>query len=254
MWTDPVVLLWILIVATGVMRWKKWSKAFSIIGSSAILWLLIISTPFIPKLLINSLERHYLPFDTSRYAYIRSDSVYIVVLASGYNADEQLPPSIQLTETSLVRLVEGIRIQRFFPKSILITTATGNTGAPYSLAQVQAWAANSLGILPKACLPIPSATNTKEEAIACRAVCSAKYALILVTSANHLPRAMMHFRNAGLNPIPAPTGYHARQNKYQNELTILPNAYNLVLMRFAIHEYVGYLWGRIQWNSEKQAD
>ena len=35
---------------------------------------------------------------------------------------------------------------------------------------------------------------------------------ILVTSANHMPRAVAAFRKAGMDPIPAPTEYLARDD------------------------------------------
>jgi uncharacterized SAM-binding protein YcdF (DUF218 family) len=66
---------------------------------------------------------------------------------------------------------------------------------------------------------------------------------ILVTSATHMPRAMMLFESLGLNPIPAPTNFYKTES---NSFFIAPEVESFNISRIAIHEYIGILWSKIR--------
>ena len=63
----------------------------------------------------------------------------------------------------------------------------------------------------------------------------------LVTSAYHMERAKREFEKVEANPIPAPTDFKVKTEKY-NALDFLPDAQNLRNSDLAIHEYLGILW------------
>jgi len=63
----------------------------------------------------------------------------------------------------------------------------------------------------------------------------------LVTSAYHMERALKEFEKVGANPIPAPTDFKIKTEKY-NALDFLPDAQNLRKSDLAFHEYLGILW------------
>ena len=66
---------------------------------------------------------------------------------------------------------------------------------------------------------------------------------LLVTSASHMPRAMMLNRKAGLNPIPAPTARRAAGTTLKSDPAFwLPSAGALEMSERAIHEYLGIAW------------
>ncbi len=62
--------------------------------------------------------------------------------------------------------------------------------------------------------------------------------IVLVTSAFHMPRAMMLFQKAGFQATPAPTDYKASSLRH---FWYFPSITGLRLSYFALHEYAGYL-------------
>jgi uncharacterized SAM-binding protein YcdF (DUF218 family) len=61
-----------------------------------------------------------------------------------------------------------------------------------------------------------------------------------------MPRAIMHFRHAGLNPIPSPTNFIIKQNQKQDQnWFFIPSSTNIHSMETIFHEYLGILWAKI---------
>ncbi|MFA5386667.1 MAG: YdcF family protein [Candidatus Paceibacterota bacterium] len=63
----------------------------------------------------------------------------------------------------------------------------------------------------------------------------------LVTSAYHMERAKREFEKVEASPIPAPTDFKIRTERY-TALDFLPDARNLRNSDLAVHEYLGILW------------
>ncbi len=72
----------------------------------------------------------------------------------------------------------------------------------------------------------------------------------LVTSAYHMPRAFMTFKNLGMNPVPAPADF--KQKECCALFDFLPNPANLLNSDRAIHEYFGMWYYRLQYFGEQQ--
>ncbi len=68
--------------------------------------------------------------------------------------------------------------------------------------------------------------------------------IILVTNADHLPRARLAFEHFGLNITAAPLGFKARNHRDSpyTILDLLPSANAMSLSSSAIHEFIGYTW------------
>lgn len=71
--------------------------------------------------------------------------------------------------------------------------------------------------------------------------------VVLVTSGLHVRRSLIYFSHFGVRAIGVRADYaHAR-------LSLLPNAYNLLMAELALHEYVGILryhvYNWLGWNS-----
>jgi len=61
-----------------------------------------------------------------------------------------------------------------------------------------------------------------------------------------MPRAVMHFRNAGLNPIAAPTNFNIRKNNISGSYTdYFPSPGNIRFMEIVFQEYLGMLWAKM---------
>jgi len=65
---------------------------------------------------------------------------------------------------------------------------------------------------------------------------------ILVTSAAHMPRSMALFRKRGLQPIPAPADFPAREPQGFDPSRFFPGAGGLGQVETALHEYLGLAW------------
>lgn len=56
---------------------------------------------------------------------------------------------------------------------------------------------------------------------------------LLITSGFHMKRALMYFNNFHISVVPVPSDFVKAQ------VSLIPRAYNLALLEFAIHEYIG---------------
>ncbi len=63
---------------------------------------------------------------------------------------------------------------------------------------------------------------------------------VLITSAYHMPRAMLVFQRAGLNAIPYPVDFYTHDTIVWNDLIPFPQ--NWETLNLALHEYVGILF------------
>lgn len=70
--------------------------------------------------------------------------------------------------------------------------------------------------------------------------------VLLVTSATHMHRAVLAFRSAGVDVIPAPTDFLAVDVNRPEALSWIPGAGALSGTTHALHEYLGRLWYRLR--------
>jgi uncharacterized SAM-binding protein YcdF (DUF218 family) len=215
----------------------------------SLIWFFLISTPFIPEALLSVLENddgsqlHLAYLGSSDTAYF--GDVHILILGSGYGTDDRLSWNNQLSPSAITRLNEGIRLHRLMPGSMLVTSGYGNN-QPLAQATVSAFAAKELGVDSTHILTIPEPWNTKDEAITYAKRYGTSHTLYLVTDAAHMRRSLMHFRNAGLHPIPAPSNFRLRINNIPKQFYhYFPSSQNIYFMEIVFHEYLGLLWMRM---------
>ena len=171
---------------------------------------------------------------------------WVVVLGGGHSEGRSLAAVHQLSAPSLVRLAEGIRLQRLLPGSKLVLSGGGNgTGA--TEADVLAAAAASLGAPADRMVLESQSKDTIDEVRALRELLG-KERFALVTSAGHLPRTMAMFRKAGMNPIPAPTDYQTagESSGMGYVLGLIPHAGASLMIERALHEYLGLFWAKLR--------
>ncbi|MNJ37662.1 hypothetical protein D3C77_324910 [compost metagenome] len=88
--------------------------------------------------------------------------------------------------------------------------------------------------------------DTHDEAVSISAHLKGKR-VALVSSATHLPRAMALYRGQGLDAVPAPTDYTAKQSQVAQPLySYLPKGRYLMYSEAAIHEWIGVWWARLR--------
>ena len=239
---NPVALLYLLFIVGFILLKLNWKRTGKIFLGITVIWLIIITTPFLPVLMINSLEGKYSQISDSCISNIHGPAD-IIILGGGHSDNKSLSPNNQLSATALCRLVEGIRIHRLIPDSRLVLSGyKGRSELPQALVQYRT--AIILGIDTGSMAMQATPTNTRMEAEVYSRNSGAKNNLILVTSARHMPRAMMLFQNYGINPIAAPSDFILKNETHNNPLEWLPSSDNITKMKMAIHEYVGIIWAR----------
>ncbi|SFV69226.1 Membrane Protein Functionally coupled to the MukBEF Chromosome Partitioning Mechanism [hydrothermal vent metagenome] len=228
------LIITLLVVGIYYFYIKKENKAEKFLLSSPLLLLLFSYPPF-ANYLIKGLESQY-----PKYSY-NEQVKYIHVLGNGHNADTAQPLSSRISDAGIKRDIEGIIIHKHMPETkIIFTGYEGQTNI--SNAQMNAALAQELNVSRSSLLINPLPKDTKEEALFTKTVVG-DAPFILVTSATHMPRAMMLFKSLGMHPIAAPTAYYTTE--FQGWLRA-PTARAFYLSTIAIHEYVGIVWEQLK--------
>ncbi|WP_237673945.1 ElyC/SanA/YdcF family protein [Vreelandella profundi] len=190
-------------------------------------------------------ERLLRPFETRYPALVDAPSgislAAVVVLGGGWQPDAPISSVSRLSESSAIRLMEGIRLWRQAPELPLIVSGASRNAAVAPVAQGYAQAAQSLGV-PEAQLHVLDwPTDTGQEAQAVSQLLGKGASIILVTSASHMPRAMRHFHAAGLSPTAAPTHYLTQFSSPSSVRYWVPSASHLHKTERAVYEALGNL-------------
>jgi uncharacterized SAM-binding protein YcdF (DUF218 family) len=194
---------------------------------------------------VQPLERAFPPMGSGLSVQQRGVR-WVVVLGSGHHADESLPPLARLDTVAVARLAEAVRLMAAIPQARLLVTGGSPSGkAPH--AQVLAQAAAQLGVDPGRIVQEPDSVDTPEQVLRiARLVHDQPF--FLVTSATHMPRAVLLCRAQGLAPIPAPTAFETFSPE---GLPFVPYSRNIQACHRAMHEYLGIGWawltGRLGW-------
>lgn len=218
-------------------RKQLWGKLLLSLGTAI---LLVSSLPFASIALNSPLERSNPPL------FIAPGGLqYVIVLGHGHRSDPFLPPRQQLSSASYYRLMEGLRLMQVNPGATLLLSGYGGSD-PVSNAHLSSVVAREHGVSAGRIQIFEQARDTAEEA-ALIAPIIMNHKSALVTSASHMPRALSLFRAHGVEPIPSPTFFIAKQP--QSSLFFyerLPGAGHLDDVTTAWHEMVGSLWRKIR--------
>lgn len=215
-------------------RFQKTGKAFISLG-----WLAIFLLSLQPVA-----DRLLKPIEDSYPTWQGTQKVdYIVVLGGGYTWNPQWAPSSNLINNSLPRLNEGVRLWLANPGSKLIFTGAAAKTNRVSTAEAGARVAQSLGVPRSDIITLDQPKDTEEEAEAVKpAIDDAPF--LLVTSASHLPRAMIFFQHVGLHPLPAPANQLAIDSPLNPWERAIPSPVWLMHSDRAGYETLGRIW---QW-------
>jgi uncharacterized SAM-binding protein YcdF (DUF218 family) len=163
---------------------------------------------------------------------------YVAVLGSGYSPRDGLPVTAALDAIAVVRLAEGVRLFRQLPGAQLIVSGGPQRGEP-PVAGGYALAAAALGVPRAAMILIDQPLDTGAEIRAIHARIG-DAAVLVVSSAAHMPRVMALCRREGLRAIAAPTG-NLTDPTGQVISWSLPSGRSLRKSETALHEYLGLL-------------
>jgi uncharacterized SAM-binding protein YcdF (DUF218 family) len=206
------------------------SRLFIAAGAIAYLF----STTLVGHALLMPLERKYGPL---RDDQLPASGGSVVVLGSGYDPAGNLPVTAALDADGLARIVEGVRLTRRLGAVRLVVSGGAPAGAA-SPARGYAKLVRELGISDVSLIESDSSLDTAAQARELAKLLSS-VPFLLVTSAYHMPRAMLLMQHAGLSPIAAPTGQETRPEERIRWSSLLPGSAGLRDTERALHEYLG---------------
>ncbi|MBL5884198.1 envelope biogenesis factor ElyC [Lelliottia aquatilis] len=234
----PLPLLLMFIALGLLLVWfTRFQRSGKIVITTGWLVLLLLSLQPVADGLLRPIEDKYPTWQGNQKV------AFIVVLGGGYTWDDKWAPSSNLINNSLPRLNEGIRLWLANPGSKMIFTGAAAKTNPVSTAEAGARVAKSLGVPRSAIITLDNPKDTEEEAAAVKqAIGDAPF--LLVTSASHLPRAMIFFEHAGLHPLPAPANQLAINAPLNPWERAIPSPAWLMHSDRVGYETLGRLW---QW-------
>lgn len=232
---DPLGMVTILFVLGIYFLYKSKSAKAELFLLSSFGLLYLFSYPPFANFLAQNLEDQYSKFDYTQKVK------YIHVLGNGHNTDPTQPISSHLNSASTKRVLEGIIIHKKMPDSkIIFTGYEGDTNT--STAKMNSILALNLGVKKENMILNPKPVDTEEEAYFTKSLV-ADEPFVLVTSATHMPRAMMIFESLGMHPIAAPTNYY---KKGYRGLLRKPSVGALYISTVSLHEYFGMVLAKIK--------
>jgi len=229
----PVFCLLLAIAGAFLAGSRKWARSGRISLAVGLAGLFLLSLPVLQRPFVQWMEIDAVPPVDGKIAAI-------VVLGGGVRATVgDAPPTHGLSATSLARAVEGIRLAGLHPGVPLVFTG-GRIGDHPASSEKMADLARGFGIDPGRILAFPTPTSTAEEA---RRTAEALGGgrIFLVSSALHLPRALLLFEAEGFNPLPAPTDFLADDRPLRVR-DFLPSAGTWWNWQRYFHEVYGRLW------------
>lgn len=235
--------LLLLFLLAAVLHKMKYGRCSRVLFLSAVLFFIITSTGFLPRYLVNNIESNYPPFTEAGY-HADHDTIYIHALGGGYISDPRLEATGQLSQVSLGRLTEALRIAHLYDKSILVLSGPAISGKR-SIAWVEKRAAVLLGFDSARIFMLEDPATTQEEAYAFVKKFGRAAPPILVTDAIHMSRAVRFFNEQGIDPFPAPTNYLVKNDDNSVYLEWIPSVENFQLMDRVYREWLGSLKGYI---------
>ena len=221
-------LIFLCIVLGWIFLFRKKTRiAGRIIILVSIICLYLFSITPISDIAISPLESQYPSCNLNNIS--KADDV--AVLAGGIKGDN-LPLVSSISGSTLVRVSEAIDIYRHYPGLKFIVSGEND-----ATKRVKEYLID-LGVPGQNIILDSESHNTFQNALHIKKIVGS-HNLILVTSAFHMPRTMLAFRNLGMNPYPCPTDFKV-EGSY-NIFDFIPSTSNLHNVNLAFHEYIGIL-------------
>lgn len=171
----------------------------------------------------------------------------IILLGGGVN--DMVPDLSGIgapSEEMMERIITAVRLQRRLQIPILVSG-----GSVFKDKRAEAPIVRrllvDLGIPEEKVITEEKSRDTMENARYTVKICGARgYArALLVTSASHMKRALLSFRNAGMEVTPFPSGFKALGKKSYGWEDFLPDPGELRKVSTAIREYIGLLYYKV---------
>jgi uncharacterized SAM-binding protein YcdF (DUF218 family) len=224
----------LLLGLAGLFRRRRWACGLATAGA---LLLLLQSLPLVSGGLMASLEKRAGPVVQGR-----DGAQAIVVLSGGLSTDAPEYDGETVGERTLVRMRYGALLARRFELPVLVSGGRPEN-AENSEAALMADILDREFAVEVHWEEARSRTTAENAAMSAAILKEAGVSrIVLVTQAFHMPRAVRLFRSAGLEVIPAPTGFTTDDNASIAFSSLLPRVSAMQNSYYALHEWLGIAW------------
>ncbi|UCG12362.1 MAG: YdcF family protein [Deltaproteobacteria bacterium] len=232
-----ILLLLLLGYILCLVRLRRLGKV--VLGLGILLFYLLSIAPT-ADLLLWPLESLHSPLTPEQLPRVGT----LVVLGGGVSATASLPATSRLSQGSIRRLLEAVRLYHLMDQpTIVIAGGSGNPFVKVSESEIMRELLLILGIPDKRIVTEGESRDTYENAQALQRL-DMRPPLILITTATHMGRSVRVFRALGMNPVPAPCDFRGQTN-LGDPLRFLPSNKALAASTAAIYEYLGTWWYEI---------
>lgn len=240
---SPLTLLMMALIGMAALR-GRWRTCAQFAAAFA----LVLMTPLAANVLVRLIEAR-VPDELM----CRGTQPAIVVLGGGFDHDpSDVDDVAALSATSFKRLLAGAALFLKQTDAHLYIVGAADSALPES--DLLAGLAIRLGVPAAAISTERTSMTTWENAQNLHALSKAPQQIALVTSALHLPRALIAFRAAGFAPCGVAS--HSEYIKPRNLGALLPRSSSLRRSEAALHEWIGslvYLWRARQAPTQRDA-
>ncbi len=235
----------LLLGIAGLALWRRARLIAMLLFAASFFSLTVLSMPKVGDALFEAVERFPGRLPGTALA---EEIGAIVVLAGGRNGNAPEYGGETVASLSLVRLRYGARLQRETGFPLLVSGGRVHGGEPASEAALIKGVLEGELNVPVRWLEERS-RNTAENARYSAELLRRENiaAVILVTDAAHMARAVEVFEGQGVRVSAAPTGRRTGNRAAAGVLDWLPSASALDRSRIALHELVGQVWYRLRY-------
>lgn len=226
----PSVFVFILIVLGIIflLKFKKRKAGRILVLTGIILYYLFSITP-ITDLILYPLENQYNPIDIRQV-----DAIDKIILLTGSKMERS---------SEILRIYFSKNAEVRGKMEIIITGTNALDVQNNNEAVKTKDYLTERGIPAENIIFEDKSRNTFESAENIKSLVG-EQSFLLVTSAYHMPRAMLVFRKINTSPIAAPADFKIEGN--YNLFDFFPNPQNLQNVDLAFHEYFGFLYYKIR--------
>jgi uncharacterized SAM-binding protein YcdF (DUF218 family) len=237
--TPPAIVVVVGMLGLFVTIWRRWLGG--ILVATALAGLFVLSVPLVGKRLLMQLEA---PF---RASVVAADNLVpniqaIVVLGGGRTDSAPEYGEDSVNAMTLERLRYAAHLAQLTGLPLLVSGGSVFGEEQPEAALMQKTLARDFGVKPK-WVENTSRNSLENAQHSKKLLAEANIRRVyLVTHAWHMQRAQWSFVEAGLDVVPAPTGFTTIGKADLSPLGYTPNASGLHASALALRERIGFYW------------
>lgn len=238
-------VLLLMVALAAILAAMKFKRSSRVLGMVAIVALLLTGTGVPANWMLDHLQDG-LPVRNEQWGTANA----IILLGVGSEMTDQGPELALFSYGRLVKAYELYRSCKSHSDDCRIVSTGGDArGFGKSEAELYAEALERLGAARADLIVEGRSMNTWQNAQFTAEILAGQQPdrVVLVTSGVHVRRSLLYFSHFGVRSIGVRADYgHAR-------LSLVPNAYNILMADLALHEYLGVLryhvYNWLGWNA-----